>query len=141
MTSVFQDSSFISTGDGLSTTLLISESIIGDNQWHGGDNEWRSGMVFWPPLRSGLPPKPDVHTINSQGVSANRLDMARPSSFHLGGVNAAFCDGAAKFISQDMDYRIYCALMTPKGKFAMEPGSTVPSLTVQQQPPLTYDSF
>ena len=141
MTSVFQDSSFISTGDGLSTTLLISESIIGDNQWHGGDNEWRSGMVFWPPLRSGLPPKPDVHTINSQGVSANRLDMARPSSFHLGGVNAAFCDGSAKFISQDMDYRIYCALMTPKGKFAKEPGSTVPSLTVQQQPPLTYDSF
>ena len=141
---MFQDSSFIRGGDGLSTTLLLSESLIGDNQWHGGNNEWRSGMVFWPPLSgSFLPPKPNVHPINSQGVSANRLDMARPSSFHVAGVNAAFCDGSAKFISADMEYWIYCALMTPKGESAMEPGSRVPSSTTvrQQRRKLGYGSY
>jgi len=42
--------------------------------------------------------------------------MARPSSNHNGGVNAAFGDGQVRFVSEDIDYRTYQALLTLRGK-------------------------
>ena len=41
---------------------------------------------------------------------------ARPSSVHSGGVNAAFCDGRAVFLREDIDYKVYKQLMTSDGK-------------------------
>ena len=47
----------------------------------------------------------------------NHADIARPSSSHADGVNMGFADGSTRFIVQDkMDYRVYQALMTPRGK-------------------------
>ena len=140
---MYQDSSFIRQGDGLSTTLLLSESLSADLQWSGCEYEWRAGMVFFPPQSgSFLPPLPDVHPINSQGTSNDRFDTARPSSNHLRGVNAVFCDGHARFLRQEIDYRVYCALMTAKGEYAVEPGTTTLSpTTVRQQPKLTADAY
>lgn len=37
---------------------------------------------------------------------------ARPSSYHSGGVNVAFVGGRVMFLRQDIDYRVYIALMT-----------------------------
>ena len=37
---------------------------------------------------------------------------SRPSSFHSGGVNAAYCDGHVTFLNQDIDYAVYAQLMT-----------------------------
>ena len=42
---------------------------------------------------------------------ANSLN-ARPSSYHANGVNAVFGSGRAIFLRQDIDYRVYQALMT-----------------------------
>ncbi|MCP4887090.1 MAG: DUF1559 domain-containing protein, partial [Planctomycetaceae bacterium] len=44
-------------------------------------------------------------------VSAS--DLARPSSAHATGVSAAFADGSTRFINENIDYRVYQALMTP----------------------------
>jgi prepilin-type processing-associated H-X9-DG protein len=99
-------------------------------------------LCVLPPVSGTLAaPKPDVQSINGRGTSADRFDRARPSSNHTGGVNVAFCDGRAQFVRQDMDYRIYCALMTPNGGMAVEPGTLTPSPTVRQQPKLEANSY
>ena len=43
-------------------------------------------------------------------------DLARPSSAHSGGVNVGLADGATRFINETIDYRVYQALLTPRGK-------------------------
>ncbi|MGI9469418.1 MAG: DUF1559 domain-containing protein, partial [Rubripirellula sp.] len=48
-------------------------------------------------------------------------DLARPSSAHRTGVNAAFADGSTRFIDENIDYRVYQALMTPSGKTSSVP--------------------
>ncbi len=42
--------------------------------------------------------------------------LARPSSAHVEGVNCAFADGQTRFITTNVDYRVYQALLTPRGK-------------------------
>ena len=42
--------------------------------------------------------------------------LARPSSEHNGGVNAAFADGHVVFLKDDIDYQVYARLMSPDGK-------------------------
>lgn len=49
------------------------------------------------------------------GVDAAAL-FAAPSSMHTDGVNASFADGGVRFLSQRIDYRVYQALLTPRGK-------------------------
>ena len=44
------------------------------------------------------------------------FDLARPSSAHVDGVNSAMADGATRFIADSIDYRVYQALMTLRGK-------------------------
>lgn len=53
--------------------------------------------------------------------ATNAADVARPSSAHNDGVNMAFADGGSKFIQDSIDYRIYQALMTPRGKSSLVP--------------------
>jgi prepilin-type N-terminal cleavage/methylation domain-containing protein len=48
---------------------------------------------------------------------------ARPSSYHSGGVNAAFGSGRVLFIRENIDYRVYIALMTPHDKKSDAPNS------------------
>jgi prepilin-type N-terminal cleavage/methylation domain-containing protein/prepilin-type processing-associated H-X9-DG protein len=53
---------------------------------------------------------PNINPIFRNGV------MARPSSGHIGGVNAVFADGHTQFLNEDIEYTIYQALMTPDTK-------------------------
>ena len=41
---------------------------------------------------------------------------ARPSSAHNGGVNMAFADGTVRFVTEGIDYRVYQAYLTTRGK-------------------------
>lgn len=125
----------------MANTLLLSESIEANNRWCDIDEEWRAGFVFFPPDAAGQAPLPDVHRINGPGPSADAHDRARPSSFHRGGVQAVFCDGHVRFLRDNIDYRLYVALMTPNGGMAVEPGTNTPSPTVRQQPKITADAF
>jgi hypothetical protein len=46
----------------------------------------------------------------------NLTDLARPSSAHTDGVNTGMADGGTRFILDSIDYRVYQALLTPRGK-------------------------
>jgi prepilin-type N-terminal cleavage/methylation domain-containing protein/prepilin-type processing-associated H-X9-DG protein len=48
--------------------------------------------------------------------TTNMAAVARPSSAHVGGVNMGFADGSSRYVTNDIDYRVYQAYMTPRGK-------------------------
>ena len=58
----------------------------------------------------------DIYTLQMNETSLNFIDLARPSSAHVDGVNAAFADGATRYIVETIDYRVYQALCTLRGK-------------------------
>lgn len=58
----------------------------------------------------------DIFNLQMTSFPFDSPSLARPSSAHVDGVNAAFADGATRFISQSVDYRVYQAVMTPRGK-------------------------
>jgi prepilin-type processing-associated H-X9-DG protein len=92
--------------DGAATTLLLSENRQATEWPSTQRNEIGS---LWHPTTTPLP----EHRIN-QGIDLPLSeDTARPSSFHTGGVNAAFCDGHVQFLDGQLDYKIYMQLMTP----------------------------
>jgi prepilin-type N-terminal cleavage/methylation domain-containing protein/prepilin-type processing-associated H-X9-DG protein len=91
--------------------------------WHYRD---KRGSTF-----NGSTSATDVMHINGQlndrdifieGMTATDAHLyARPSSAHSDGVNMSFADGGSRFVSQSIDYRMYQALMTPRGKSSYVP--------------------
>jgi prepilin-type N-terminal cleavage/methylation domain-containing protein/prepilin-type processing-associated H-X9-DG protein len=81
------------------------------------------GMIYFaaidPANTSATTPDPR-HVINGSKdtatLSSDGALVARPSSYHPGGVNAAFADGQVRFVSETIDYPTYKALMTLRGK-------------------------
>ncbi|KAA1262230.1 Type II secretion system protein G precursor [Rubripirellula obstinata] len=93
--------------------------------WHYEDTD-PTATISWS---NGTPnPVAQQHRINGGGTdisedrfvlemnNANAADLARPSSAHVDGVNAAFADGATRFIRDSINYRVYQATLTPRGK-------------------------
>jgi prepilin-type processing-associated H-X9-DG protein len=132
---------FIMRSDGLQQTLLMSENVDA-GLWTDTD-EARIGMLWNadgsidqtknPPH---LVPPHDFMQIN-RGIGLSELDpgrkepsrkldpatYARPSSYHPGGVNVVFCDGHVQFLSEKIDYYVYCLLMSTNGERVRMPGS------------------
>jgi len=77
---------------------------------------------------SGLIPSTTLKMINVTPIEATSLPVnaqATPSSRHSGGIVAVFCDGHTLFISDSMQPRVYCQLLTPNtvgGAGVMFPG-------------------
>jgi prepilin-type processing-associated H-X9-DG protein len=63
----------------------------------------------------------DIFTLEMEEEERTFIDLARPSSAHSGGVNVALADGSVKFITDSIDYRVYQALLTPRGKSSNVP--------------------
>ena len=57
--------------------------------------------------------------------------LARPASYHSGGVNAAFGSGRAVFLREDINYDVLRALMT---MFDKKSDSPLPNFIVEDQP-------
>ncbi|MCH1440482.1 MAG: DUF1559 domain-containing protein [Rubripirellula sp.] len=115
--------------------------------WHYEDTEyanttlegyWNGSLKFLDAVRNGqdkVQPEDvlDFHRINGRGATVsddifnlelsgiNSQHLARPSSAHVDGVNCAFADGATRFVVQSIDYRVFQALMTPRGKASLVP--------------------
>jgi hypothetical protein len=115
--------------------------------WHYEDEQygdttleayWNGSPKFVPALRNGqdkVQPESvlEFHKINGRGASVsddifnleltsgNSTQLARPSSAHVDGVNCAFADGATRFVLQSINYRVFQALMTPRGKASLVP--------------------
>ncbi|MGB7329573.1 MAG: DUF1559 domain-containing protein [Rubripirellula sp.] len=64
-------------------------------------------------------PEPEM-VINHDRFSSKTVDqdprLARPSSAHRDGVVMAFADGSMRLVADSIDYRVYQAMMTLRGK-------------------------
>jgi len=88
-----------------------------------------NGFIFWHVpatqldrmmvINSQLPPGTNLGSLTPPATVNSTI---RPSSYHPGGVNVTFCDGHTRFISQDVQYSVYCLLMTPDGQNCNTPG-------------------
>nr|WP_047814484.1 DUF1559 domain-containing protein [Rhodopirellula islandica] len=130
--------------DGAGNTVLFSESLHALS-WHrsGFVNdedltfENHPDEVLYPTLSrftntmvwhgvdwSNNKQPREIHRINGERAltetmqmnSTNAADLARPSSAHIEGVNAAMADGGTRFISETIDHRVWQSLMTPRGR-------------------------
>jgi prepilin-type N-terminal cleavage/methylation domain-containing protein/prepilin-type processing-associated H-X9-DG protein len=128
---VTMTTSYLTAGDGATTTLMLSENTDCGNWIESGES-----MVVFVWYSSGVPepaPNCEVARINGQvgqRVSAGTLGFedqhfARPSSFHPGGVVVVFCDGHTTFLNDSIDYAVYGQLMSSRGKFSVAPDGTV----------------
>tara|TARA_A100001391_G_scaffold181363_2_gene147289 strand:- start:191 stop:1384 length:1194 start_codon:yes stop_codon:yes gene_type:complete len=57
-----------------------------------------------------------VETMTAPVPGTNAWDLARPSSAHVDSVNIGMADGGTRSLTSSVDYRVYQALMTPRGK-------------------------
>ncbi|HEV3343453.1 MAG TPA: DUF1559 domain-containing protein [Pirellulales bacterium] len=117
---------YISTHDGSSMTVMLSERLdAGSYSFPPSsalDVEAAIGFVWWP-SRNKAPFQPPHPSQRINGPpDALPINRARPSSNHSGFVNVAFCDGHTRSISQDIDYGVWCLLMTPDGRHCNDPG-------------------
>jgi prepilin-type processing-associated H-X9-DG protein len=64
-------------------------------------------------------------TANTSSTSSNPQGsvFARPSSYHPNGVNMVFADSHLKFVSDQIDYYVYCLLMSSNGQRVRKPGT------------------
>lgn len=151
---------YIRGADGLSTTLLLAENIDSGN-WGAVDRmETDLGMFWWPEVDTSatpptaLPPQPKYVDLSIAGLNQatgmidslqldnpDRQYFGRPSSHHPGGVVATFCDGHVEFLSDEIDYLIYCLLMTPDGRRAIDPATGRPVHELFRTTPLTDDRY
>jgi prepilin-type processing-associated H-X9-DG protein len=129
---------YVSAGDGLSSTLLVTENLqAGD--WYDTDST-RIGFGFPVTNIDGLVPlgkgqvfesvekplntqfeggtlatnKSQNWRINSD-LKAKVGTLPRPSSNHPGGVNVMMCDGSHRYLSEKIDPHVYLKLLTPNG--------------------------
>ena len=115
-----QTKTYISSNDGLNTTLMLSERTADAEA--GNLNTWSqlpvpvetvTGFLF-----DTVDPNPGGDFFGLAGY---------PSSNHPRGVNVIFAGGTLSYMSPDVDYGVYTWLMTPNGGLAKEPGTTNPS--------------
>ncbi|QDT29949.1 DUF1559 family PulG-like putative transporter [Gimesia panareensis] len=116
-------------GDGLTQTLMLSENLQAGN-WSSTDTgSLGFGIDMQGVYSSGsttlaLPAKFDLinattSTNSSIGSKsgAKKSRAWRPSSNHPGGaVNVIFCDGSGKWLTPEIDPRVYARLLTPAGE-------------------------
>ncbi|MGD9125816.1 MAG: DUF1559 domain-containing protein [Planctomycetia bacterium] len=119
--------------DGKRSTLLLSENLQAGN-WNGDgtQGERLNGMIWWlggstpatlSTVETNLKVNADLQA-DRESVISNIADYthSRPSSYHPGGVNAAYCDGHADFMSDGIDYRVFAQLMAADDSKAMYAG-------------------
>ncbi len=131
---------FISSHDGNSNTILISENVRAST--------WLPIYAFSVQNSSNMPETDLEAFVNRRsivwdpaGVAGNATfnqdlqDFGNPlwgittaaqtpSSRHSGGFSIAFCDGHVSFVSTQISYRVYAQSMTPNGRGARPPGYT-----------------
>ena len=123
---------FRDISDGLSSTLMFSETVQGKAGSIGADLRGFSWWGYGSGFESYLPPnssQPDI--MQSDGYcdntgsmnppcygphsAANPMTMAARSR-HAGGVQAAMCDGSVRFFSNDVELAVWRALSTSQGR-------------------------
>ncbi|NNE00133.1 MAG: DUF1559 domain-containing protein [Pirellulaceae bacterium] len=116
----------------LTTELMLSRFINGF-VWHYEDKDNASMPNTPAPFNKVCLQVDPVHKINSGGRAGTdslialrmngttSINLARPSSFHYNAINCSFADGSTRVITDSIDYRVYQAMMTPRGKTSNVP--------------------
>ncbi len=154
--------SYISSNDGMSSTLLFTENTDSGN-WNEShlsmqplDNEFerKVGFFWWPLVVDpsnpiSAPTTPDAGSGKSvckinKGSGTVDLETdpthlnwyARPASFHPGAVVVTWCDGRTTTLSEEIELLVYTLLMTPNGKNStiVNVNMTTPTLTTGPSP-------
>ena len=122
------DPAFVARYDGQSTTIMLTENV--DANLYTAVNEYDL-TVLWQNVAI-----PTVGLNRNVGEGTG-FDYARPSSKHPGGFVMTFCGGNVRFLSEDIEYRVYALLMTANGSGAKLPGtSTSITAPIDQRIPL-----
>ncbi len=118
------------TNSGLLRYARFSNGLV----WHYEDSKaTQLNGITNPPKSPANTPVFEIyqqHQINGGGTDISQdifvltMDenvwdapsLARPSSAHVDGANCGFADGQTRFLSSSVDYRVYQALLTPRGK-------------------------
>lgn len=133
-------------GDDLETAAATDNDIaftvesaryIHGMVWHYEDPDSGNTTMssYWNASVTDPPPAvAEFHKINGGGgtvsdeiftkvieTDQDARNLARPSSAHVDGVNAGMADGGTRYIRSSIDYRIYQALLTPRGKSSLVP--------------------
>jgi prepilin-type N-terminal cleavage/methylation domain-containing protein/prepilin-type processing-associated H-X9-DG protein len=112
---------FADIKDGASQTILITESAGRPHLWQAGQQvsgayikggAWVSGMLTF-----GQGSTPDGTTTLGP-CAINCTNDREVYSFHPGGANAVFADGAVHFLQAGIDIRIFARLVTRAGREA-----------------------
>jgi len=158
--------------DGAGTTLMLCENIhksyttSANVPWFSWlapsfgkpGVEQQIGFVWVVPPSGTTAPAPNpTYAINAQeriGGNWENLGLfdpgfprfARPASSHGSGANVAFCDGHSQYLRDDIDYKVYQALMTPNGRKCVDPTGVAnnnqdPMLSFRNGPPLTESDY
>ena len=114
---------YVSQRDGTSTTLLLSENVQAYTWTAANTHATNCETLVGFRWVTGTPATGSGYKINdgvnvTQDPSSPNVALARPSSFHSGGVIASFCDGHQYFLREDIDYGVYQHLMTPDSYLA-----------------------
>ena len=108
---------------------LLPAAYVAGFTWHMEDDQLAGTThTFRAGVATEILEVNQRHKINGRGdltsqdifveemSSGNYATLARPSAAHVDGVNMGFADGATRYITNSIDYRVYQALMTPRGK-------------------------
>lgn len=124
----------------LSTTAVSGATYNGQAFWgtalavaqpYAAGTEEQNCFVFWPDQQpQQLMKINSQQTVRAQATGSGTNGAGNqvywtmaPSSNHPTGVDVSFCDGHTRFISQDIDYTVFCLLMTPWGQMCNTPGT------------------
>ena len=131
----------IARGDGASNTILFAENIDLID-WRIVPFEANVGVVWGDPTAVTVPlnqsagnePSPLTPVPGPPDVN-----YARPSSEHPGGFQVGMVDGSVRFLAENIDYTVYCRLMSSHGSKYQIPGvgqplPTDPILLMQRNP-------
>jgi len=119
---------FIEDHDGLSNTMMLTENLDAAG-WLSASEAANS--VNWRDFPDGKRGE-SLLAINRQGGASKRGKtadpylFARPSSFHVGGVNVVFCDGSTRFLSQNIDYVVFALMLSCDDENTRQAGSDKP---------------
>jgi len=129
--------SYIARYDGTSNTLMASENLNAKQappysiNWTTPESvatrwvtntygESMTGLLWWPTNS----PSVGLNKLADQFPAAGDINYGRPSSAHIAGFIASFCDGGVRFLSEDIEYRVYGLIMTPRGTNSKDPNTT-----------------
>ncbi len=121
--------SFKKITDGTSKTVMMSEVL---KAWSPDDNDWRGdihnddGVFRFHTLLGPNSSSPDIiqngwfqetnDPLMPAVAGARTAQVTAARSRHPGGVNAAFCDGSLRFITNDVAFDVYQAMGTMNGQ-------------------------